>query len=140
MTEWTIVQGYGGHAPKRGCCHLSSGTECFAHCSPIQATGERCIIQLHSEERLKEAEHSLNFSSHCSPKRHLGAQVYVALQKEAEESGLPLPGLEAAFTYELCAGIVDKSSSLQQIAADEVHWSLCCRLAEAWSSGYLAAW
>ena len=66
--------------------------------------------------------------------------MYVALQKEAEESGLTLPGPEAAFTYELCAGIVDKSSSLQQIAADEVHCPLCCRLTDAWKSGYLSAW
>lgn len=49
-----------------------------------------------------------------------GWQVYVALQQEAEEAGLPPPGPEAAFTYELCAGLVDKSSSLQQIAAEEV--------------------
>lgn len=44
----------------------------------------------------------------------------MALQREAEEAGLPPPGPEAAFTYELCAGLVDKSSSLQQIAAEEV--------------------
>jgi len=52
--------------------------------------------------------------------RQFRPPVYVALQREAEEAGLPPPGPEAAFTYELCAGLVDKSSSLQQIAAEEV--------------------
>lgn len=52
--------------------------------------------------------------------RQFRPAVYVALQKEAEKSGKPPPNLEAGFTYELCAGIVDKSASLEQIAAEEV--------------------
>lgn len=52
--------------------------------------------------------------------RQFRPPVYVALQQEAEKLGKPSPGLEAAFTYELTAGIIDKETSLQEIAADEV--------------------
>ena len=41
--------------------------------------------------------------------------------KQTEEEGHPAPPLSVGFTYELCAGIVDKSQSLKQIAAEEVY-------------------
>lgn len=47
-------------------------------------------------------------------------QAYASALKQTEDEGLPAPPLSVGFTYELCAGIVDKSKSLQQIAADEV--------------------
>jgi UDP-sugar diphosphatase len=46
--------------------------------------------------------------------------VYVSLRSEAAEAGLPPPPLSAAFTYELCAGIVDKEKTLEEIAHEEV--------------------
>ena len=42
----------------------------------------------------------------------------------AEEAGEPKPPLSVGFTYELCAGIVDKKKSLAQIAAEEVRAQL----------------
>lgn len=45
--------------------------------------------------------------------------MYAALCREARESGEPAPPLWRAFTYELCAGLVDKAKSLPQIAAEE---------------------
>ena len=58
-------------------------------------------------------------------------QVHVALQQEAEALGRPAPGLEAAFTLELCAGIIDKKKSLQEIAAEEVGFRSCHLAAHA---------
>lgn len=40
--------------------------------------------------------------------------------KLAQEEGQPEPPLSVGFTYELCAGIIDKKKSLQEIAAEEV--------------------
>ena len=45
--------------------------------------------------------------------------------KQSTEEGQPAPPLSVGFTYELCAGIVDKKKSLQQIAAEEAS---CCLL------------
>lgn len=50
--------------------------------------------------------------------RHL--QAYASAMKQHEAEGLPAPPLTVGFTYELCAGIIDKNKSLQQIAAEEV--------------------
>lgn len=47
-------------------------------------------------------------------------QAYASALKQTEGEGLPAPPLSVGFTYELCAGIIDKSKSLQQIAAEEV--------------------
>jgi len=55
----------------------------------------------------------------------------VSMQREAETLGRPSPGPEAAFTYELCAGIIDKDTSLQEIAADEVRGQLLLSSASA---------
>lgn len=38
----------------------------------------------------------------------------------AEAAGDPAPPLSVGFTYELCAGIIDKEKSLAHIAAEEV--------------------
>ncbi len=53
-----------------------------------------------------------------------GQQVYAALCREARKSGEPAPPLWRAFTYELCAGLVDKAKSLPQIAAEEARPAL----------------
>ena len=47
-------------------------------------------------------------------------QVYATKWRQAQEEGLPQPPLSAGFTYELCAGIIDKSKSLEAIAQEEV--------------------
>ena len=47
-------------------------------------------------------------------------QVYATKWRLAKEEGLPQPPLSAGFTYELCAGIVDKNKSLEAIAQEEV--------------------
>ena len=40
---------------------------------------------------------------------------------EAEDRGSDAPGLEVGFTFELCAGLIDKEGkSLEQIASEEV--------------------
>lgn len=52
--------------------------------------------------------------------RQFRPPVYISLQQEAEQQHKSPPGKEAAFTYELCAGIIDKFTSLEEIAADEV--------------------
>ena len=50
-------------------------------------------------------------------------QVYASRWRQATEDGRPQPPLSAGFTYELCAGIIDKSKSLEDIAREEV--ALC---------------
>ena len=50
----------------------------------------------------------------------LPEQVYASRWRQAREDGLPQPPLSAGFTYELCAGIIDKSKSLEDIAREEV--------------------
>ncbi|KAK9829347.1 hypothetical protein WJX72_005307 [[Myrmecia] bisecta] len=52
--------------------------------------------------------------------RQFRPAVYAAVKREAQESGQPDPPTSAGFTYELCAGIIDKSKSLEEIARDEV--------------------
>lgn len=47
-------------------------------------------------------------------------QVYAACLAEAEAAGQPPPPLSAGFTLELCAGLVDKTKSLEQIVKEEV--------------------
>ena len=49
-----------------------------------------------------------------------GMQVYMSLRLEAQMLGQPPPDLAAAFTYELCAGIIDKDRSIEEIASEEV--------------------
>ena len=52
-------------------------------------------------------------------------QVYVAACREAAAAGAAPPPLSVGFTYELCAGIVDKAGlDLAQIAKEEI-WEEC---------------
>jgi hypothetical protein len=51
---------------------------------------------------------------------HVMQQVYASRWRQATEDGRPQPPLSAGFTYELCAGIIDKSKSLEDIAREEV--------------------
>ena len=44
----------------------------------------------------------------------------MSLQLEARLLGQPPPSLAAAFSYELCAGILDKDKSVQETASEEV--------------------
>ena len=61
------------------------------------------------------------FGSRCSCDCCVAClQAYASALKQTEGEGLPAPPLSVGFTYELCAGIVDKSKRLQQIAAEEV--------------------
>lgn len=77
----------------------------------------------------------VSFSIHClffacsfvlAPFAHYKCQVFYTIQvyasqwRDAVEAGKPQPPLSAGFTYELCAGIVDKSKSLEDIAREEV--------------------
>lgn len=39
---------------------------------------------------------------------------------EAQAEGLPPPPLSAGFTYELCAGLLDKAKTKEQIVKEEV--------------------
>ena len=48
------------------------------------------------------------------------AQVYAAQLREAQASGRPDPPLSVGFCHELCAGIIDKQMSLQEISHEEV--------------------
>ena len=50
----------------------------------------------------------------------LPAQVYASRWMEAQADGKGPPPLSVGFTYELTAGIVDKSKSLAEIAKEEV--------------------
>ena len=50
----------------------------------------------------------------------LPAQVYASRWMEAHAEGKGPPPLSVGFTYELTAGIVDKSKSLAEIAKEEV--------------------
>ncbi|KAL3147581.1 hypothetical protein ABBQ38_014634 [Trebouxia sp. C0009 RCD-2024] len=52
--------------------------------------------------------------------RQFRPPAYASAMKQHEAQGLPHPPLSVGFTYELCAGIIDKNKSLQQIAAEEV--------------------
>ncbi|GBF97651.1 uridine diphosphate glucose pyrophosphatase [Raphidocelis subcapitata] len=53
--------------------------------------------------------------------RQFRPAVYAARRRAAEERGGPAPPKDAGFTFELCAGLVDKGGkSLEQIAAEEV--------------------
>ncbi|KAK9821465.1 hypothetical protein WJX81_005867 [Elliptochloris bilobata] len=52
--------------------------------------------------------------------RQFRPAVYAALCRDAAEGGEPAPPLWRGFTYELCAGLVDKAKTLPEIAAEEV--------------------
>ena len=50
----------------------------------------------------------------------MSLQLYMSLQLEARLRREPQPPLAAAFSYELCAGILDKDRSVQETASEEV--------------------
>lgn len=53
--------------------------------------------------------------------RQFRPAVYVSAMRAAEAAGQPKPPLSAGFTYELCAGIVDKPGlDLKQITREEI--------------------
>lgn len=53
--------------------------------------------------------------------RQFRPAVYVSAMREAEAAGQPKPPLSVGFTYELCAGIVDKPGlDLAQITKEEI--------------------
>lgn len=52
--------------------------------------------------------------------RQFRPAVYARLLRQAEASGDPTPPFEKGFTYELCAGLVDKEKSLAEIAHEEI--------------------
>jgi len=52
--------------------------------------------------------------------RQFRPPVYANQLREAEAAGRPRPGKETGFTYELCAGLLDKDKSLAQTAREEV--------------------
>ncbi|KXZ46854.1 hypothetical protein GPECTOR_40g588 [Gonium pectorale] len=52
--------------------------------------------------------------------RQFRPAVYATLLREAEAAGKPKPPFSAAFTYELCAGLIDKSKSNAEICQEEI--------------------
>lgn len=55
------------------------------------------------------------------PLRPCNGQVYAAAMRAAEAAGEPTPPMSVGFTYELCAGIVDKPGlPLTKIMQEEV--------------------
>ncbi|KAL4857064.1 TVP38/TMEM64 family membrane protein [Chlorella vulgaris] len=53
--------------------------------------------------------------------RQFRPAVYISATREAEVAGQPKPPLSAGFTYELCAGIIDKPGlDLKQITKEEI--------------------
>lgn len=52
--------------------------------------------------------------------RCIALQAYASALKQAQDDGQADPPLAVGFTYELCAGIIDKEKPLAQIAAEEV--------------------
>jgi UDP-sugar diphosphatase len=62
--------------------------------------------------------------------RQFRPAVYASRWMEAQAEGRPQPPLSAGFTFELCAGIIDKTKSLEDIAREEVSsqgfYFLCC--------------
>lgn len=62
----------------------------------------------------------------CSPeslKPERGFQVYATHLREAQANSRPDPPLSVGFCHELCAGIIDKEKSLEDISHEEV-WHL----------------
>ncbi|KAG2482692.1 hypothetical protein HYH03_018398 [Edaphochlamys debaryana] len=52
--------------------------------------------------------------------RQFRPAVYATLLREAAVAGAPAPDFEAAFTYELCAGLIDKAKSNVEICKEEI--------------------
>ncbi|GFR45003.1 hypothetical protein Agub_g6313 [Astrephomene gubernaculifera] len=52
--------------------------------------------------------------------RQFRPAVYASLLRQAEAAGQPPPPFSAAFTYELCAGLIDKSKSNVEICQEEI--------------------
>jgi len=52
--------------------------------------------------------------------RQFRPTVYARALRHAQKSNLPEPSFVAGFTYELCAGLVDKDKSLVEIAHEEI--------------------
>eukprot|EP00210_Caulerpa_lentillifera_P009053 g8640.t1 len=52
--------------------------------------------------------------------RQFRPAVYARILRQAEENGQPVPPFNVGFTYELCAGLVDKNKSLLEIAREEI--------------------
>ncbi|GLC35057.1 hypothetical protein PLESTM_000274700 [Pleodorina starrii] len=52
--------------------------------------------------------------------RQFRPAVYASLIGEAEVAGRPAPHFKDAFTYELCAGLIDKSKSNVEICQEEI--------------------
>ncbi len=50
----------------------------------------------------------------------------MSLRREAQLLGKPPLALAAAFTYELCAGIIDKDKSIEEVASEEVGCPSSC--------------
>eukprot|EP00775_Hariotina_reticulata_P004164 gene4164-4412_t len=53
--------------------------------------------------------------------RQFRPAVYAHRLREAAAAGLPPPDRSEGFTIELCAGLIDKDKSLEQIVAEEIH-------------------
>ncbi|PNW76364.1 hypothetical protein CHLRE_11g467524v5 [Chlamydomonas reinhardtii] len=52
--------------------------------------------------------------------RQFRPAVYATLMREAEAAGKPKPPYSEAFTYELCAGLIDKDKSNPEICKEEI--------------------
>lgn len=58
--------------------------------------------------------------------RQFRPALYAALLRKSIQESSPPPALAAGFTCELCAGLVDKEKSLQQIAKEEIYEECGC--------------
>lgn len=52
--------------------------------------------------------------------RQFRPPVYAAELRACTVAGLPPPSLALGFTYELCAGLIDKAKSMKQICKEEI--------------------
>eukprot|EP00878_Enallax_costatus_P006192 GHUV01006491.1.p1 GENE.GHUV01006491.1~~GHUV01006491.1.p1 ORF type:complete len:285 (+),score=46.58 GHUV01006491.1:220-1074(+) len=53
--------------------------------------------------------------------RQFRPAVYAHRCREAEAAGQPMPDKREGFTIELCAGLIDKAKTLEQIVVEEIH-------------------
>lgn len=110
---------------KRG-AHASS---CLLH---ICAAHQKHSICLHSLSSAASCQCWMTMRNRC-------LQVYATHLREAQANGRSDPPLSVGFCHELCAGIIDKEKSLEEISHEEVqttavipmpevHWLGCTAL------------
>ena len=110
--------------------HSSSLHATACHVSPVFRFGKSTLFMLSELHEMVLLHFAVSLTL---PTRTV--QAYATAMKQTEEEGHPAPPLSVGFTYELCAGIVDKNQSLEQIAAEEV-CAVCLTKASASTKRY----